>query len=203
MALTSPSKSKSNVSRPRGIRDTTFASLGNLVKLLPTGTVFMFQFLNPVLTNNGHCQTFNKYLSGILIGACGFSCAFSCFTDSYMGSDGLTHYGVATAKGLWPSSAEYSGSVDLSKYKLRVGDFVHALLSTIVFAAVTLLDPNTVECFYPSFELEQKVLLQVLPPVIGAISSAVFMVFPSKRHGIGYPFSSDESDDQSASKEEE
>ncbi|KAK3417697.1 protein DMP2 [Eucalyptus grandis] len=203
MALTSYLKSKSNASKPRGISGTTFASLGNLIKLLPTGTVFMFQFLNPVLTNNGQCHTFNKYLSGLLVGACAFSCAFSCFTDSFTGADGMIHYGIATAKGLWPSSTEYSRTVDLSKYKLRVGDFVHALLSTTVFAAVTLLDPNTVECFYPSFKSEQKVLLQALPPVIGAISSAVFMVFPSNRHGIGYPFSSDESDDQSASEEAE
>ncbi|KAI6693166.1 hypothetical protein NL676_020876 [Syzygium grande] len=203
MAPTSSSRSKSNASKLQGIRDGTFASLGNLVKLLPTGTVFMFQFLNPVLTNNGHCHTFNKYLSGFLIGACGFSCAFSCFTDSFTGSDGMIHYGITTAKGLWPSSAEYSGSVDLSKYKLRAGDFVHALLSTMVFAVVSLLDPNTVECFYPSFESKQKVLLMALPPVIGAASSMVFMVYPNRRHGIGYPSYSGESSDQSATKEEE
>lgn len=203
MAPTSSSKSKSHASKLQGISDTTFASLGNLIKLLPTGTVFMFQFLNPVLTNNGHCHTFNKYLSGFLIGACGFSCAFSCFTDSFTDSDGMIHYGIATAKGLWPTSAENSSSVDLSKYKLRVGDFVHALLSTMVFAVVSLLDPNTVDCFYPSLELKRKVLLLALPPVIGAVSSAVFMVYPNKRHGIGYPSSSYESDDQSATKEEE
>ncbi|KAF8027842.1 hypothetical protein BT93_E0693 [Corymbia citriodora subsp. variegata] len=203
MALMGSSKSRSNMSKLQDIRDATFASLGNLIKLLPTGTVFMFQFLNPLLTNNGHCHTFNKYLSGLLIGACGFSCAFSCFTDSFTGSDSLTHYGIATAKGLWPVSAEYSGRVDLSKYKLRAGDFVHALLSTMVFAVVSLLDPNTVDCFYSSFESKQKVLLMALPPVIGAASSAVFMAFPNKRHGIGYPFSSDKSNDQSASVEEE
>ncbi|KAJ6771057.1 PROTEIN DMP3 [Salix koriyanagi] len=76
----------------------TFSGVGNLIKLLPTGTVFLFQFLNPVVTNNGSCHAVNKYLSGILIGLCGFSCCFSCFTDSYKGSDGLTHYGIATMK---------------------------------------------------------------------------------------------------------
>lgn len=82
--------------------------------------------------------------------------------------------------------------MDLSKYKLRVGDFVHAFFSVIVFSVVSLLDPNTVECFYPGFESEQKVLMMVLPPVIGAISSTVFMVFPNNRHGIGYPSSDDQ-----------
>lgn len=99
----------------------------------------------------------------------------------------MTHYGVATKNGLWPSSA--SESVNLSAYKLRVGDFVHAFLSLTVFAVVALLDSNTVDCFYPSFESTEKLLLMVLPPVIGAISSTVFMVFPNKRHGIGYPAS--------------
>ena len=99
----------------------------------------------------------------------------------------MSHYGVATKNGLWPSPD--SESVNLSAYKLRVGDFVHAFLSLIVFAVVALLDSNTVDCFYPSFESTEKLLLMVLPPVIGAISSTVFMMFPNKRHGIGYPSS--------------
>ncbi|CAK8530988.1 unnamed protein product [Lathyrus sativus] len=167
----------------------TFSGVGNLVKLLPTGTVFLFQFLSPVLTNTGHCTTINKYLSGILLVICGFNCAFTSFTDSYTGSDGQTHYGVVTAKGLWPSPA--SEGVDLSAYKLRFGDFVHALLSLIVFAVLGLLDTNIVRCFYPEFELGQKMLMQVFPPIIGVVSGTVFMIFPSYRHGIGYPTSSD------------
>ncbi|KAJ4823656.1 Protein dmp2 [Turnera subulata] len=164
------------------IQDKTLNGLGNLIKLLPTGTVFVFQFLNPVLTNDGQCHTINKYLSGILIGLCGFSCCFSCFTDSYVDSDGVTHYGIATKKGLWPSSK----TEDLSSYKLRFGDFVHAFFSLIVFAVLSLLDTNTVRCYYPSFETTEKTLLVVLPPVIGVISGGVFMLFPNNRHGIGY-----------------
>ncbi|KAL4296445.1 hypothetical protein GQ457_12G004740 [Hibiscus cannabinus] len=168
------------------LSDKTFTGLGNLIKLLPTGTVFVFQFLNPVLTNYGHCSPVNKVLTSILIALCGFSCAFSSFTDSYKDSDGMVHYGIATVNGLWPSS----GSVDLSKYKLRIGDFVHAFFSVVVFAVLSLLDSNTVQCFYPSFESTEKVLLMALPPVIGAISGSVFMMFPNTRHGIGYPSTS-------------
>ncbi|XP_031252067.1 protein DMP2-like [Pistacia vera] len=175
-------------SSSNSISDKTFTGLGNLIKLLPTGTVFVFQFLNPVLTNNGNCSTVNKYLTSFLIGLCGLSCALSCFTDSYKGSDGKTHYGFVTTTGLWPSTN--AGSVDLSKYKLRFGDFVHAFFSIIVFGVVSLLDSNTVECFYPSFESSEKILLMVLPPVIGVISGGVFMAFPNTRHGIGYPSSS-------------
>ncbi|KDP40058.1 hypothetical protein JCGZ_02056 [Jatropha curcas] len=186
---------KNSSNSNNSIKDKTFSGFGNLVKLLPTGTVFIFQFLNPVFTNNGQCHPINKYLTSILIGFCGFSCAFSSFTDSYIGSDGLTHYGVATIKGLWPPTN--SGSLDLSAYKLRIGDFVHAFFSVIVFAVLSLLDSNTVECFYPSFESTEKTLLMVLPPAIGAISGAVFMLFPNNRHGIGYPSSSSSSDSSS------
>ncbi|XP_073128355.1 protein DMP2-like [Henckelia pumila] len=174
-------------SSTKSITQVTLTGFGNLIKLLPTATVFMFQFLNPVLTNNGHCHTINKYLSSILIAVCGFSCCFASFTDSYTDNQGELHYGIATRTGLWPSSS--SSSLDLSSYKLRFGDFVHSFFSLIVFAVVALLDPNSVECFYPSFESTQKVLLMVLPPIIGVVSGSLFVVFPNKRHGIGYPSS--------------
>ncbi|KAM1387791.1 hypothetical protein ACFX2I_015994 [Malus domestica] len=190
-------KSKTTTTTNKSVKDKTLTGAGNLIKLLPTGTVFLFQFLNPVLTNNGKCTAVNKYLSAILIGVCGFSCCFSSFTDSYEGSDGQTHYGVATCKGLWPSTS--SNSVDLSAYKLRFGDFVHAFFSLIVFAVVSLLDANTVRCYYPGFESTEKVLLQVLHPVIGAIAGTVFVMFPNKRHGIGYPSSSSDSSQDSES----
>ncbi|XP_028783118.1 protein DMP2-like [Neltuma alba] len=168
-----------------------FNGLGNLIRLLPTGTVFAFQFLIPIVTNDGRCGTLlNKYLTGALLIICAFNCVFASFTDSYTGSDGGRHYGVVTPKGIWPSPA--SEDVDMKKYKLRFGDFVHALFSLLVFAVLGLLDNNTVHCFYPAFEAQQKVLLQVLPPVIGVISGGVFVMFPNNRHGIGYPASSDD-----------
>ncbi|XP_050373876.1 protein DMP2 [Argentina anserina] len=195
LSSSSPSKSKKSTNN-KGVKDIALTGVGNLIKLLPTGTVFLFQFLNPVLTNNGHCNTsVNKYLSATLIAISAFSCCFASFTDSYTSSDGQTHYGIATTKGLWPSTS--SGSVDLSAYKLRVGDFVHAFFSLIVFAVVSLLDSNTVRCFYPTFESTERVLHMVLPPVIGTIAGTVFVVFPNKRHGIGYPSSSSDSSQNS------
>ena len=111
------------------IKDKTLSGLGNLNRLLPTGTVFLYQFLSPVLSNNGHCTTtIYKYLTAILVAVCGFSCFFSSFTDSYVGDDGKTHYGVVTSKGLW--TFEDSKNVDLSVYKLRFGDFVQGASSS-------------------------------------------------------------------------
>ncbi|KAL3634609.1 Protein dmp2 [Castilleja foliolosa] len=186
------SKSSNPPPPPRTLTRSTLTGIGNLIKLLPTGTVFLFQFLNPLLTNNGKCHTVNKYLSSILITLCSFSCCFASFTDSYTDSQGNVHYGIATRKGLWPnSSPDDSSTKDLSKYKLRFGDFVHGFFALVVFGVVSLLDPNSVECFYPSFESTQKVLLMVLPPAIGTIASSIFVMFPNNRHGIGYPFSQD------------
>ncbi|XP_065627196.1 LOW QUALITY PROTEIN: protein DMP2 [Quercus suber] len=180
------------------IKDKTLSGLGNLNRLLPTGTVFLYQFLSPVLSNKGHCTiTIYKYLTAILVAVCGFSCFFSSFTDSYVGDDGKTHYGVVTSKGLWTS--EDSKNVDLSVYKLRFGDFVHGLFALAVFGVLVLLDQKTVGCFYPLSDSSEKTLLKVLPPVVGVVSSALFMFFPNKRHGIGYPSSSTDSSQVSKS----
>ncbi|KAF8392513.1 hypothetical protein HHK36_022856 [Tetracentron sinense] len=165
------------------VSSSSLTGVGNLIKLLPTGTVFLFQFFNPVLTNNGQCDTINKYLTSILLGVCGLSCIFSSFTDSYPGSDGVTHYGVVTLEGLWTLSD--SGSENLSGYHLRKTDFVHAFLAVTVFMVVVLMEPNTVKCFYPSFESTQTTLLKVLPIIVGVLSSSVFAYVPCKRHGIG------------------
>uniref|UniRef100_A0A2N9HHN0 DUF679 domain-containing protein n=1 Tax=Fagus sylvatica TaxID=28930 RepID=A0A2N9HHN0_FAGSY len=185
--------SNSSQSSQTTIKDKTFSGLGNLIRHLPTGTVFLYLFLSHVVSNNGDCETINKYLTAILVGVCGFSCLFSSFTDSYVGDDGKTHYGVVTSKGIWPSTN--SRNVNLSSYKLRVGDFVHAFFALLVFAVLVLLDQNTVGCFYPSSESLEKILLMVLPPVVGVVSSVVFMFFPDSRHGIGYSSTTNSSQD--------
>ncbi|TKY54089.1 hypothetical protein E2542_SST18495 [Spatholobus suberectus] len=179
--------------------NTTLSAVGSLIKLLPTGTVFLFQFLNPVVTNSGQCNATNKSLSAILLVACGLSCAFSSFTDSYTGTDKQRHYGIVTPKGLWPSTVPPANSHDLSGYRLKFGDFVHAAFSLLVFAVLGLLDANTVHCFYPGFESTQKRLLQVLPTAIGVVAGGLFMIFPNDRHGIGYPLTSDSNDNSTKS----
>ncbi|GAB2210300.1 hypothetical protein Droror1_Dr00015563 [Drosera rotundifolia] len=157
--------------------------LTSLLKLLPTGTVFIFQFLSPVLSNNGKCHTLNKIFMSVLIGVSGLACALGSFTDSF--TDGkTTYYGIATLKGLWTSgSKEKSNDPD---YAIQAGDFVHAGLSLLVFATVAVLDSNTVDCFFPSLKSSENTFMAVLPVVIGAIASLVFYFFPSKREGIGY-----------------
>ena len=69
------------------MEDATFKSIGDVLKLLPTATVVVYQVLNPIVTNAGACHVGYKIATGILIGLCGFFCAFSTFTDSYVGAD--------------------------------------------------------------------------------------------------------------------
>ncbi|KMZ61037.1 hypothetical protein ZOSMA_558G00080 [Zostera marina] len=170
------------------LRQNTLKGVANLIKLLPTGTIFLFQFLNPVLTNNGYCPSVvSKTLTGILLSASGLMCCISSFTDSYTGGDGKIHYGIVTVDGLFTFWDPCPKPDDVAKFKLRFGDFVHAFFSLMVFRVIGLFDPNTVGCLYPSFVDDEKKLLKVLPPIIGTISGMLFMVFPNTRHGIGYP----------------
>ncbi|CAN6289327.1 unnamed protein product [Urochloa humidicola] len=178
-----PAPAKSVTMADRALR-----GVSDLIKLLPSGTVFMFQFLTPLVTNNGHCSgTFNKVLSGALLALCGGFCAFSSFTDSYVGSDGRVYYGVVTRRGLRTFSSDPDAPArDLSAYRLRAGDFVHAALSLLVFATIALLDADTVACLYPALQVSERTMMAVLPPVVGGAAGYVFMVFPNNRHGIGY-----------------
>uniref|UniRef100_A0A0E0KE65 DUF679 domain-containing protein n=1 Tax=Oryza punctata TaxID=4537 RepID=A0A0E0KE65_ORYPU len=170
------------------VADRALRGVADLIKLLPSGTVFLFQFLSPLVTNNGHCAAaYNKALSGVLLALCGAFCAFSSFTDSYVGSDGRVYYGVVTARGLRTFAADPDAAGrDLSGYRLRAGDFVHAALSLLVFATIALLDADTVACLYPALEVSERTMMAVLPPVVGGVASYAFMVFPNNRHGIGY-----------------
>jgi ABC-type uncharacterized transport system permease subunit len=99
-----------------GTAEKTLKGIANLIKLLPTGTGFLFQFLSALLTDNGHCNDLNKVLTSLLLIGCAFSCCFSSFTDSYVGVDGKLYYGIATKTGLWCFYDPNSKSLDLSRY---------------------------------------------------------------------------------------
>ncbi|CAK9147346.1 unnamed protein product [Ilex paraguariensis] len=82
---------------------------------------------------------------------------------------------------------------DLRKYRLAFIDFVHGVLSLMVFVAVALRDKNVVSCFYPRPGHEAQEVLDIVPIGIGLICSLLFVVFPTRRHGIGYPVTTDTS----------
>lgn len=167
----------------------TLSTTANLANLLPTGTLLAFQLLTPIFTSNGSCDGATRPMTLFLLVLLAASCFIASFTDSVKSNDGQVYYGFATGKGLWLFDYPVSGSglPDLSGHRRRVIDWVHAVLSVFVFVAVALRDKNVVGCFYPDPGQETKEVLNILPVGIGVISGLLFVVFPTRRHGIGFP----------------
>ncbi|CAM8899721.1 hypothetical protein QQ045_010794 [Rhodiola kirilowii] len=168
----------------------TLATAANLANLLPTGTVLAFQALTPSFTNNGTCQVSNQYLTATLLLVFSSICFISSFTDSFT-YDGKLHYGIATFKGLYVFD-EFNGEdangrqKDLSKYKLRPVDLVHAFMSLIVFLVFGFSSSNVQGCFFPAGGGDLTALTTNLPLGVGVLSSFLFTIFPTTRRGIGY-----------------
>ncbi|XP_021911540.1 uncharacterized protein LOC110825403 [Carica papaya] len=166
----------------------TFKSTAHLANLLPTGSVLAFQLLSPIFTNLGNCDQVSQYMTAGLVALCGLSCFLLSFTDSFKDNNGNVFYGFATLRGLWIIDGSASLPPELAaKYQLRFIDFMHAFMSVLVFAAVALFDQNVISCFYPTPTVETQEVLTSLPVGIGVICSMLFVVFPTQRHGIGFP----------------
>lgn len=160
----------------------------NLANLLPTGTFLAFTAIAPVITDNGTCDdAFELYLTIATLVFFALFCFFSCFTDSYQAVDGKVYYGLVTFKGLWtPQLPEVLHPGDKEEFKVQWTDVIHAVLSLAVFAACALMTATIRECFYPNIPDN---VVRIVPAVVGFSVSAVFVSFPSKRHGIGFPVS--------------
>ncbi|CAL1398072.1 unnamed protein product [Linum trigynum] len=168
----------------------TFQSTAHLANILPTGTVLAFQLLSPIFSNQGSCDPVTRSMTAGLVGICGLSCILSSFTDSFRDKDGKVCYGFATVNGLWVIDGSSSLPPDAAaKYKLKFIDFVHGVMSLLVFAATALFDDNVVGCFYPEPSKECLEVLTALPVGFGVVCSMLFVVFPTARHGIGFPLS--------------
>ncbi|GFQ01503.1 hypothetical protein PHJA_002294200 [Phtheirospermum japonicum] len=166
----------------------TFESTAHLANLLPTGSVLAFQLLSPIFSNQGQCDNVSRALTAGLVAICGFSCILLSFTDSFKDQKGNICYGFATFRGLWIIDGSASLHPEIAaKYKLKFIDFVHALMSILVFGAIALFDENVVNCFYPAPSAGVKEVLTALPVGVGVGCSMLFVVFPTKRHGIGFP----------------
>lgn len=168
----------------------TFKSTAHLANLLPTGTVLAFQLLSPIVSNQGDCDPVSRLMTAGLVALCGLSCFLLSFTDSFKDEKGNVCYGFATRRGLWVIDGSSTLPPELGKkYRLRAIDFIHAFLSMLVFGAVALFDQNVVNCFYPTPSTDAQEILTEMPVAIGALCSMLFVVFPTTRHGIGFPLS--------------
>lgn len=168
----------------------TCKSTAHLANLLPTGTVLSFQLLSPIFTNQGNCDSVSRFMTSALVTLCGATCFLLCFTDSFRDNKGKVCYGFATYRGLWVIDGSSTLPAEpVAKYQLRFMDFMHAVMSILVFAAIALFDQNVVNCFFPSPSHEAREILTALPVGIGVFCSMLFVAFPTQRRGIGFPLS--------------
>lgn len=169
----------------------TYQSTVHLTKLLPSGTVLSFQLLAPTLAKQGHCSDMNRVMTGGLIVLCALTCFVLSFTDSFRDVKGKVRYGFATFKGLWViDGGAPLDPLAAAEYRMRFLDFVHAIVSAMIFVAIALFDQNVVSCFNPIPSKDTEQLLTALPAVIGVIGSMLFVSFPTTRHSIGSTLSS-------------
>ncbi|XP_023633694.1 protein DMP7 isoform X1 [Capsella rubella] len=181
-----PRKPKSKVEK---FARKTFKGTTHLSNLLPTGSVMSFQIMCPVLTHQGQCPTItSRWLTCFLVFVCAISCFIFSFTDSIRDPNGKIRYGIAT----WTGLCVIDGSITLTdeekaKYKLQILDFVHAIMSMLVFFAISMFDQNVTRCLFPVPSEETKEVLTSLPFIIGVFCGGFFLAFPTRRHGIGSP----------------
>ncbi|KAK9270194.1 hypothetical protein L1049_025770 [Liquidambar formosana] len=153
--------------------------------LLPTATILAFTIFTPLLTNDGKCNNLYRWLMGFFLVLSSASCVFFSFTDSFRTATGRLYYGVATLRGIWTFNGGRKKPYLPSEYRLRWTDLFHASLSLIAFLTFASSHNDVLKCYYPA--MPRKVT-NTVPLVVGFVISVLFVVFPSRRRGIGYPF---------------
>ncbi|PRQ53603.1 hypothetical protein RchiOBHm_Chr2g0168351 [Rosa chinensis] len=164
----------------------TISKTSMLVNFLPTGTLLTFEMVLPAIYRNGECTTVTTTMTHVLLGICSLSCFFFHFTDSFKGADGKMYYGFVTPKGL--AVFKPGLTVDVPKderYRVGLTDFVHAIMSVMVFTAIAFSDRRVTDCMFPGHEKEMDEVMESFPLMVGIVCSGLFLVFPNSRHGIG------------------
>ena len=172
--------------------DKVMSSAANLAQLLPTGTVLAYQALSPSFTNHGKCFSSNQWLTAALVIVLTISCVLFSFTDSVLGRDKKLYYGIATPRSfnVFNFSDEEEKlqwtPAEFRSLRIRPLDFMRAVFTALVFLTVAFSDVGLQNCFFPDAGMNTQELLKNLPLGIAFLSSFVFMIFPTKRKGIGY-----------------
>ncbi|PIN19024.1 hypothetical protein CDL12_08309 [Handroanthus impetiginosus] len=165
--------------------NTILSGTARLNVLLPTFTILAFTIFAPILTNDGQCNTLDRWLMGFFLASLAFSCMFFSFTDSFRTASGKLYYGVATIRGIRTLGGGQVRPLVPSDYRLRWGDLFHASLALVAFLAFALLHNDVLSCY--NVLLPRK-FINSFPLLVGFVISVLFVMFPSTRRGIGYPF---------------
>ena len=164
----------------------TLSKTSMLVNFLPTGTLLTFEMLLPSVSRNGNCSPVTYMMILVLLGLCSLSCFFFHFTDSFKGPDGKVYYGFVTPNGL--AVFKHGLGVHVPKderYKVGFTDFVHAIMSVMVFMAIAFSDHRVTDCLFPGHVKDMEQVMESFPLMVGIVCSGLFLVFPNTRYGIG------------------
>ncbi|XP_076900248.1 protein DMP9-like [Bidens hawaiensis] len=164
----------------------TLSKTSLLVNFLPTGTLLTFEMVLPSIYGKGQCTGVSTLMINFLLAICTCSCFFFHFTDSFHGPDGKVYYGFVTPSGLkvFKPSAEIEVPND-DRYKVGITDFIHALMSSMVFMAIAFSDHRITNCLFPGHGKEMDEVMQSFPLMVGTVCSSLFLMFPNTRYGIG------------------
>ncbi|PUZ36320.1 hypothetical protein GQ55_9G028800 [Panicum hallii var. hallii] len=167
----------------------------NLLQLLPTGSVMVFQTLSPSLTNQGECHPSNWWLSLGLVLFLTFFCFFSSFTDSFF-YDRKLYYGMATPWRLFLFNLNLSHRErkqfanlhrdELEELRLRWDDYLHAVVTAVVFVALAFSDIGIQNCFFPHAGFDAKQWLKNMPLVVATLSSLLLMLCQTRRNNVDF-----------------
>ncbi|VFQ74834.1 unnamed protein product [Cuscuta campestris] len=166
----------------------TLSKTSLLVNFLPTGTLLTFEMVLPSVYGKGQCSSVSTTMILVLLAMCALSCFFFHFTDSFRGGpDGRkVYYGFVTPRGLAVFKSDPGVEVPKDdRYKVGVTDFVHAVMSVVVFAAIAFSDHRVTDCLFPGHGKEMDEVMQSFPLMVGIICSGLFLVFPNTRYGVG------------------
>lgn len=189
MSSSSSARGVGDNSNPKTAKD----FLTQLANLLPTSTFMTFQVIAPLATNDGHCGSTEKIVTGTLLGVFGVIIAITSFTDSVkIPGTGKVHYGLVTTKGLWSPAFQDSGIPGVEgafytsggkKYRPRGFDFVNAVMSLAAFAALSLLTDPVSSCYFKNLS---KTVVKTVPLLVSVVISFLITFAPAARNGIGF-----------------
>ncbi|XP_042482958.1 protein DMP9-like [Macadamia integrifolia] len=66
-----------------------------------------------------------------------------------------------------------------------VQDDFFPLMSALVFVAIAFSDHRVTNCLFHGYAKELDEIMQTFPIIVGIVSSALFLIFPNTRYGIG------------------
>ncbi|KAK7295374.1 hypothetical protein RJT34_18281 [Clitoria ternatea] len=182
---TSPAMGKRRAMMAKGVQK-TLSKTSLLGNFLPTGTLLTFEMVLPSIYKNGQCTHVHTMMTHVLLVLCALSCFFFHFTDSFHGPDGNVYYGFVTPKGLSVfKPGPHVAVPNDDKFKVGFTDFVHAIMSVMVFGAIAFSDHRVTNCLFPGREKDMEQVRESFPLMVGVVCSGLFLIFPTSRRGIG------------------